>query len=152
MRAFKFSAATAHVFLLLAAVAPTVFAADGTNCMRQLANAAKKSGLETVLEFRDDAKAGEVGVFANSPALLTPLWPQMESCLNAAFSQQRTGTGMGRAKYEFRQWFNETGGSYESCTSMLPPVDKMNDDPNNNEHGIWVRCMRGRSKLPEGMF
>lgn len=150
MRCPGFSVMAACAFFTLAESA--ALAADGTECMRQLADAGKKRGLEIVLEFRDDRKGGEVGVFGNSASLLAPLWPPMENCLNAAFSQQRTGKGFGRAAYEFRQWFNEANGLYDSCVSMTPPVDKMNDDPNNSEHGIWVRCMQGRPKLPEGMF
>jgi hypothetical protein len=134
------------LFGTLACFAASRSASANAECMQQLADAGKRAGFETI------AEKNEVGVFADSITGLNPLWSQMESCLNAAYSQQRTGTGRGRGEYEYRQWFNAVGDKYDWCATQVPAPGKMTDDPQKKDFAIWVRCGSGSAQLPNGMF
>jgi hypothetical protein len=117
--------------------------ASYSDCMQSLAKSGRQLNLNTILI---DV---EVAVMAPSEDELLPLWKEMESCLDANFAQQRTGTGFGRASYEYRQWFTETNGRYEWCTKDLPLIGF---NERMHEHVVWVRCGKSSPKLPNGMF
>ena len=114
--------------------------------MQQLVAAGKGIGYDT------SASNGEVSVVGTTLAALNPLWSQMETCLNAAYAKQRTGTASGRGPYAYRQWYNEKGGRFDWCVTQVPAPGKLSDDPKNKDYAIWVRCGVNASQLPNGMF